>query len=42
MTPFALIIKHSTQPGKREKVRRVWERHMAPAIMFSPGRCKPI
>ena len=32
MTSFALIIKHKTQPGKRDEVRKVWERHMAPAI----------
>ena len=37
MTPFALIIKHRTQPGKREEVRKVWERHMAPAITANPG-----
>ena len=24
MTPFALIIKHRTQPGKRDDVRKVW------------------
>lgn len=37
MTSFALIIKHKTRPGKREEVRRVWERHMAPAISANPG-----
>ena len=37
MTPFALMIKHRTQPGKREEVRKVWERHMAPAITANPG-----
>ena len=37
MTPFALIIKHRTQPGKREAVRKVWERHMAPAVTANPG-----
>lgn len=36
MTSFALIIKHKTQPGKREAVRRVWERHMAPAVAANP------
>ena len=37
MTPFALIIKHRTQPGKRDDVRKVWEKHMAPAISANPG-----
>jgi quinol monooxygenase YgiN len=37
MTAFALIIKHKTQPGKREAVRKVWERRMAPAIASNPG-----
>ncbi len=37
MTPFALIIKHRMQPGKRDAVRKVWEKHMAPAITAHPG-----
>jgi len=37
MTPFALIVKHQTLPGKRDEVRKVWERHMAPAIAANPG-----
>ena len=37
MTPFALIIKHRTQPGKRDDVRKVWEKRMAPAISANPG-----
>ena len=37
MTSFALIVKHKTQPGKRDEVRRVWEKHMAPAIAANPG-----
>ena len=37
MNPFALIIKHRTQPGKRDEVRKVWQRHMAPAISANPG-----
>jgi quinol monooxygenase YgiN len=32
MTAFALIIKHTTLPGQREQVRKIWEKHMAPAI----------
>ena len=37
MTSYALMIKHQTQPGKRNEVRKVWERHMAPAIAENPG-----
>ncbi|KRD47940.1 monooxygenase [Acidovorax sp. Root275] len=37
MTAFALIIKHKTLPGKREEVRKIWEKHMAPAIASNPG-----
>ena len=37
MTSFALIVKHRTQPGKRDEVHAVWERHMAPAIAANPG-----
>lgn len=37
MISFALIIKHKTWPGKRDEVRKVWERHMASAISANPG-----
>jgi quinol monooxygenase YgiN len=37
MTALALIIEHKTKPGRRDEVRQVWERHMAPAIASSPG-----
>jgi quinol monooxygenase YgiN len=37
MTSFAVIIKHKTQPGKRDQVRAVWEKHMAPAVSSNPG-----
>ncbi|WP_149196676.1 putative quinol monooxygenase [Luteimonas suaedae] len=37
MTSFALLIKHKTQPGRRDEVRTVWERHMAPAVSANPG-----
>jgi quinol monooxygenase YgiN len=33
----ALFIRHKTLPGKRDQVRSVWERHMAPAIAANPG-----
>jgi len=37
MTQLALIIKHKTQPGRRDDVRAVWEKHMAPAVSGNPG-----
>jgi len=37
MTSFALIVRHQTKSGKRDEVRRVWEKHMAPAISANPG-----
>lgn len=37
MNSFAIIIKHKTQAGKRDEVRNVWEKHMAPAISANPG-----
>ena len=33
----ALFIRHAALPGKRDEVRSVWERHMAPAISANPG-----
>ena len=36
MTKIALFVKHKTQPGKRDEVRRVWERHMRPNIASNP------
>jgi quinol monooxygenase YgiN len=33
----ALFVTHKTRPGKRDEVRRVWERHMAPAIAANAG-----
>ncbi len=37
MTHLALIIKHKTQPGKRDEVRAAWEKYMASAISSNPG-----
>lgn len=37
MTQIALIIRHKTQPGKRDEVRSVWEKHMVPAVAANPG-----
>lgn len=37
MSSFALFVEHKTKPGKRDEVRKVWEKHMAPAIASNPG-----
>ena len=37
MSQIALFVKHKTLPGKRDEVREVWERHMAPTIAANPG-----
>jgi quinol monooxygenase YgiN len=37
MSRVALFIRHRTLPGKRDEVRLVWEKHMAPAILANPG-----
>ncbi len=37
MTPLALIVRHKTKPGRRDEVRAVWEKHMAPAVSANPG-----
>lgn len=37
MSQTALFVKHKTLPGKRDEVRAVWERYMAPAIAANPG-----
>ncbi|TKS53645.1 antibiotic biosynthesis monooxygenase [Luteimonas yindakuii] len=37
MTQLALIIKHQVLPGRRDEVRAVWERLMAPAVAGNPG-----
>lgn len=36
MSQTALFIKHKTVPGKRDDVRKVWEKHMAHAISENP------
>lgn len=37
MNKVSLFVKHKTQPGKRDEVRKVWERHMLPNIASNPG-----
>ena len=36
MTAHALFITHRTAPGRRDAVRAVWEKHMAPAVEGNP------
>jgi quinol monooxygenase YgiN len=37
MSRIALFVKHRTLPGKRDEVRRIWEKHMAPAVSAHGG-----
>lgn len=37
MAQAALFVKHKTLPGKRDAVRAIWEKHMAPAIAANAG-----
>jgi quinol monooxygenase YgiN len=37
MNKIGLFIKHTTQPGKRDQVRAVWEKHMQHVIAKNPG-----
>lgn len=36
-SPVALLISHRTRPGRRDDVRAVWERVMAPAVAAHAG-----
>jgi quinol monooxygenase YgiN len=33
---YAVVIRHTTKPGMRDDVERVWRRHMRPAIEANP------
>ena len=37
MIKVALFIRHQTQHGKRDEVRKVWEKQMQPNIADNPG-----
>ena len=37
MAAHALFVRHKTQPGRRDDVRAVWERHMRSRIESNPG-----
>jgi quinol monooxygenase YgiN len=37
MSHVAVIVTHQTLPGRRDDVRAVWEKHMAPAVEANAG-----
>jgi quinol monooxygenase YgiN len=37
MSSHALFIIHQTMPGKRDEVKAIWLKHMAPAIQDNAG-----
>ncbi len=37
MQNTALFIRHQAQPGKRDDVRRVWEKHVKPRVAENPA-----
>lgn len=37
MSTTGLFIIHQTKPGKRDAVKEIWLKHMAPAIQGNPG-----
>lgn len=37
MSKTALFIRHQAQPGKREEVRRIWEKHVKPRVEANPA-----
>lgn len=37
MSKHALFIRHQALPGKRDEVRRVWDRHVRPRVDANPA-----
>ena len=37
MATTALFISHRSKPGRRDELKAVWLKHMAPAIQANPG-----
>jgi len=37
MTKHALFIRHQALPGKRDEVRRIWEKHVKPRAAANPA-----
>ncbi|MPZ57555.1 MAG: antibiotic biosynthesis monooxygenase [Rhizobiales bacterium] len=38
MAKASLFIKHKALPGKRDEVRRIWEKHLRPRIAENPAQ----
>lgn len=38
MSKVALFIKTKTQPGKREEVKALWEKHLKPGAVANPAQ----
>lgn len=36
MPQITLLIRQKTKPGKRDEARRIWEKHMQPAVSANP------
>jgi quinol monooxygenase YgiN len=37
MSKIALFIRHQAQPGRRDEVQRIWERHVKPRVQANPA-----
>lgn len=37
MSKTALFIRHQAQPGRRDDVQRIWERHVRPRVEANPA-----
>lgn len=37
MSRIALFIRHQAQPGRREEVQRIWEKHVKPRVISNPA-----
>lgn len=37
MSKTALFIRHQAQPGRRDEVQRIWERHVKPRVEANPA-----
>jgi quinol monooxygenase YgiN len=37
MSKTALFIRHQALPGKRDEIRRIWEKHVKPRVQANPA-----
>lgn len=37
MSKTALFIRHQAQPGRRDEVQRIWEKHVKPRVSANPA-----